>query len=77
MLLSMPKLFLSYFQVETPRLYLSQYQQSPYIAKIRPVALYFLDFEATITLEQFNNIPKSVTQILSDIHHYLQYFHIT
>lgn len=34
------------------------YQKSPFVKKIKPISLNFLDFEATISQAEFENVPK-------------------
>lgn len=42
----------------TEKMYLSEYQKSPFVAKIKPRCLSFLDFHFCIRQEDFDQIPK-------------------
>lgn len=37
---------------------IQEYQKSPFVKKIKPISLNFLDFEATISLNDFQKVPK-------------------
>lgn len=37
---------------------IQEYQKSPFVKKIKPISLNFLDFEATISADDFQRVPK-------------------
>lgn len=37
---------------------IEDYQKSPFVKKIKPISLNFLDFEATISSDDFQKVPK-------------------
>lgn len=37
---------------------IEDYQKSPFVKKIKPISLNFLDFEATISSDDFQRVPK-------------------
>lgn len=37
---------------------IQDYQKSPFVKKIKPISLNFLDFEATISEQEFQRVPK-------------------
>lgn len=44
--------------LDTPRMTIAQYENSPYISRKRRIQFQFLDFEVDITPEEFAKIPQ-------------------